>query len=91
MPAPNSEELRRLMHALRGEIGSFVIRLALLDDEEMSSPARTQLDAMLVNVDRMVEALAAITSSFDLEDGKSTPLAILHSRHTQKSLAATAQ
>ena len=90
MSAPNTDEFRRLLHALRGEIGSFVIRLALLDNQEMSGAARTHLDAMLVNVDRMVEALAGITSAFGLEGGKSTPLAILHSRHTQQSLAAAA-
>jgi hypothetical protein len=88
MSAPNTEELRRLLHDLRGEIGSFVIRLALLDDQKMSGDARTHLDAMLVNVDRMVGALARFTSGFGLEGGKSTPLAILHSRHTYQSLAA---
>ena len=90
MSAPNIDELRRLLHALRGEIGSFVFRLALLDDQEMSGAARIQVEAMLANVERMVEALAGITSSFGLEGGKSTPLAILHSRHTQRSLAASA-
>ena len=88
MSAPDTDELRRLLHDLRGEIGSFVIRLALLDGQEMNGAARTHLDAMLVNVDRMVKALAALTSGFGLEGGKSTPLAILHSRHTQRSLAA---
>jgi hypothetical protein len=90
MPAPHADELRRLLHALRGEIGSFVFRLALLDEQEMSGAARTHLDAMLANVDRMVGAVADITSGFGLEGGKSTPLAILHSRHTQRSLEAAA-
>ncbi len=89
MSAPNTDELRRLLHALRGEIGSFVFRLALLDGQEMSGAARTQLDKMLVNVDRMVGALADLTLGLDLEGGKSTPLAILQSKHTQQSLAAT--
>jgi hypothetical protein len=56
---------------------------ALLDNQEMSGTARAHLEAMLVNVDRMVEALAEITSSFGHDGGKSTALAILHSRqHT---------
>ena len=89
MPAPSNEELRRLLHDLRGEIGSFVFRLALLDEQRMSGDARTNLDAMLGNVDRMVGALARLTSGLGLEGGKSTPLAILHSRYTHQSLAAT--
>ena len=90
MSAPDTHELRQLLHDLRGDLGSFVIRLAILDGEEMSGAARKQLDAMLVNVDRMVASLARITSRFGLDGGKSTPLAILHSRHTQQSLAETA-
>jgi hypothetical protein len=90
MSAPKTDELRRLLHDLRGEIGSFVIRLAILDGQEMSGTARNQLDAMLANIDRMVRAVACLTSGLGLEVGKSTPLAILHSRHTQQSLAATA-
>jgi len=88
MSSLQTTELRRLLHDLRGEIGSFVFRLAILDDQKMSGTARAQLDAMLANVDRMVGALADLTQGLGLDGGKSTPLAILHSRHTQKSLAA---
>jgi hypothetical protein len=91
MATPDRDELRRHLHDLRGEIGSFLFRLALLDDQEMSGATRTHLDAMLVNVHRMVDALARITARFGLDSGKSTPLAILHSPHTQRSLAATAK
>ena len=89
MSTPDTDELRRLLHDLRGALGSFVIHLALLDDQEVGGRARKHLDAMLVGVDGMVEALAQITSSFGLEGGKSTPLAILQSRHTQRHLAAS--
>jgi hypothetical protein len=90
MAAPNNDELRPLLHDLRGALGAFVFRLALLDNQEMSGTARAHLEAMLVNVDRMVEALAEIASSFGHDGGKSTALAILHSRHTQQSLFAAA-
>jgi hypothetical protein len=90
MSAPDTDEARRLLHALRGALGSFVIHLAIVDDQEMSQDARTHLDAMLVNVDRMVEALAAISASFGLAGGKSTPLAILNSPHTKQALVTVA-
>ena len=90
MSVPDTAEVRRLLHALRGALGSFVIHLAIVDDQEVSQDARAHLDAMLANVDRMVEALAAITESFGLEGGKSTPLAILHSPHTKRALVGPA-
>jgi hypothetical protein len=74
---PNRNEIRGLLHALREPVGAFVIHLSLLDDEDLSEEARSHLEAMLVNVQRMVEALGDITSSFDLEAGSSTPLSVL--------------
>jgi signal transduction histidine kinase len=74
-PKPN--ELRALIHALREPVGSFVIRLALLDDEELSDDAQEHIDAMLSSVQRMIRALTEMTSRFELDRGESTPLAIL--------------
>jgi len=77
MSAPTTDELRRLMHALREPIGALVINLSLLDNEDLSASGRERLEATLGNVHRMVEAIADLTASFGLECGSSTPLAML--------------
>jgi hypothetical protein len=75
--APTTDELRRLMHALREPVGALVINLSLLDNEDLSVEGQKRLDATLGNVQRMVEAIAALTGRFGLEGGSATPLAIL--------------
>jgi hypothetical protein len=72
---PTKEELSRLLHDLREPIGAFVIYLALLDDEELSSDGRKHLEAMLRNVERMVASIDVVASTFGLE--RSTPLALV--------------
>jgi hypothetical protein len=88
MSPPETDETRKLLHALREPVGAFAIYVSLLDDEELSARAQHHLDAMLVSIERMTAALAAITSRFGLELGDSTPLAILnHDRHPQRGAA----
>jgi len=65
------------MHALREPVGAFVINLSMLDDENLSTEGRERLEAMLANVQRMVEALTELTAGLGLERGSSTPLAML--------------
>lgn len=78
LSAPTTDEIRRLMHALREPVGALVINLSLLDNEGLTPAARERLDAALGNVQRMVEAIATITARFGLECGSSTPLAMLN-------------
>ena len=66
------------MHALREPTGALVINLSLLDNESLSAEGRQHLDATLGNVQRLVDAIAAITARFGLECGSSTPLAMLN-------------
>jgi signal transduction histidine kinase len=75
---PEKDEMSRLLHDLREPLGAFVIYLALLDDEKLSDDGRKHLESMLGSVQRMVTAVGEIASSFGLEPGKSTPLAILN-------------
>lgn len=74
---PRIDEIRQLVHALREPIGAFVIHASLIEDEQLSDTAREHLIAMLSNVERMVGALAEITSRFGLELGDATPLAMI--------------
>jgi hypothetical protein len=62
---------------MREPVGTLLIYLSMLDDEDMSDEARRHLDVMLTSVTRMTEALAAMTKRFELELGDSTPLAII--------------
>jgi hypothetical protein len=77
LKAPTTDEIRRLMHALREPVGALVINLSLLDNERLSAEGRQRLDASLSNVHRMVEAIAEMTARFGLECGSSTPLAMV--------------
>jgi len=74
---PRTDEIRRLVHALREPIGAFVIHASLIEDDDLNDEAREHVRALLSNVERMVGALAAITSRFGLELGDSTPLALI--------------
>jgi hypothetical protein len=78
MPTP--DEVRRLMHAMREAVGAFVLRVALLEDADLSESARDTRDAMLHDVERMSRALRAMTEAFGLEHHGSTPLAMLNPR-----------
>ena len=80
---PTQNEARRLMHAMREAVGAFVIRVALLEDQDLSESARTTRDAMLHDVERMARALCAMTDAFGLEMDGSTPLAMLNSRRAR--------
>jgi len=62
------------MHALREAVGAFVLRVALLEDADLSEDARNTRDAMLGDVERMVRALRAMTDAFGLELRSPTPL-----------------
>jgi hypothetical protein len=75
---PTQDEVRRLMHAMREAVGAFVIRVALLEDRDLSESARTTRDEMLHDVERMTRALRAMTEAFGLERGPSTPLSMLN-------------
>jgi hypothetical protein len=46
----------------------------------LSDEARERVDAMLGNVQRMMDALANITSRFGLELGDASPLALIAGR-----------
>jgi hypothetical protein len=70
--------LRRILHDLRDPVGAFVIHLSMLDDRGLDEDVQRHVDAMLGAVQRMVGALADLTAQFELERGKSTPLAILN-------------
>jgi hypothetical protein len=83
-----TDETRKLLHALREPVGAFAIYVSLLDDEELTERARHHLDAMLVSVEHMTAALAAITSRFGLELGDSTPLAMLNQDRPSQRVAA---
>jgi len=72
-----TDDLRQLLHALREPVGAFAIKLALLDDEQLSDDARRCINQMLSEVERMAEAISAISSHFRLEVGDATPLAII--------------
>jgi hypothetical protein len=92
MDPPGTDETRKLLHALREPVGAFAIHVSLLDDEELSARAQHHLDAMLISVERMTAALAAITSRFGLELGDSTPLAILNQdRRPQRGSTSSAR
>ena len=86
LAAPDTDQTRRLLHALREPVGAFAIYIALLDDEDLSAGARSHVDAMLVNVEHMMKALTAITSAFSLEVGDSTPLALLSKQRNPNSV-----
>jgi hypothetical protein len=58
-------------------MGALVTHLALLDDKPLDNEARRHVEAMLANVDRMINVLGDLTAALELEPGKSTPLAIL--------------
>jgi hypothetical protein len=55
----------------------------------MSEAAREHVSAMLSNVQRMIGALAEITSRFGLELGDSTPLAIIAGANRRGCASAT--
>jgi hypothetical protein len=78
LATPRADEIRRLLHALREPVGAFAINVALLDDEALEPAARQRLNAMISNVERMTNALAAITKAFRLEVGDSTPLPLIN-------------
>jgi signal transduction histidine kinase len=81
---PKPDDVRRLMHELREPLGSFAIRLSLLDEADLSRDARRHLDVMRTSVQRMAKTIGEITTAFGLED--SAALAILsdadQGRHT---------
>ena len=79
---PTQDEVRRLLHAMREAVGAFVIRVALLEDQDLSESGRTTRDAMLHDVERMARALRAMTDAFGLEMHGATPLAMLNPRRT---------
>ena len=56
-----------MMHALREPVGAFAINLSLLKDDDLSGTARTRVDAMAKNVQRMTEVLAELTAKLQLE------------------------
>ncbi|HEV8246972.1 MAG TPA: hypothetical protein VGP93_14440 [Polyangiaceae bacterium] len=75
MAIPTNDEIIRLLHDLRDPLGSFAIRLSLLDETPMSDDARRHLAEMHKSFKRMTHALATITTAFAL-DTESIPLAI---------------
>ena len=84
---PTIKEIGIMMHALREAVGAFVIRVAMLEDEDLSERGRTTRDAMLSDVERMARALRAMTDAFDLEQTGSTPLALLNPRPSRSTHA----
>jgi hypothetical protein len=75
---PKADEIRRLLHALREPVGAFAINVALLDDQALNEAERQKMNAMISNIERMTNALAAITKAFGLEVGDSTPLPLIN-------------
>ena len=73
-PEPN--DLLRLIHELREPLGSFAIRLSLLETMNLTKDARKQLDAMRASIERMAKAVTDIASAFGLDaaDDDSGPL-----------------
>jgi hypothetical protein len=65
--APRTDQIRRLMHALREPVGAFAINLSLLADDDLNGQARKRVATMKTNVRRMTEALSEIAAAFDLE------------------------
>jgi hypothetical protein len=61
-----------------------VIRLTLLDEEELSADARRHVESMLASANGMIAALAEITARLDLPGGSSTALAILNRRQAPR-------
>jgi hypothetical protein len=87
---PRTDEIRRLVHALREPVGAFVIHVSMIEDERLSDDVREHVAAMLSSVERMVGALADITSRFGLELGDATPLSMIASEDRRASGAARA-
>ena len=75
---PQSDELGRLLHALRQPLGAFVNYLSLLEDENVREEARKYLDAMRADVKRMTAAIEQIAAA--LEAGDSTTLFTIRPR-----------
>ena len=82
---PRTDEIRRLVHALREPVGAFVIHVSMIEDEQLTDDVREHVQAMLSNVERMVGALADITSRFGLELGDTTPLSLIASEDFRES------
>ena len=84
---PRTDEIRRLVHALREPVGAFVIHVSMIEDERLSDDAREHVAAMLSSVERMVGALADLTSRLGLEIGDTTPLSLIASEDRRASRA----
>jgi len=69
--APESDEIRRLLHVLREPLGAFSIELGLLDTESMTTADQARVKRMRVEMERASKALTAI--DFVVQNGHASP------------------
>jgi hypothetical protein len=69
--APESDEIRRLLHVLREPLGAFSIELGLFDTQSMTTADQTRVKRMRVEMERATKALTEI--DFVMQNGHASP------------------